>query len=355
MINNVYALVDKICDEFVKVSSKYLAEESDSSTKTKRIRQTVTKLKTHQFRDSVLIADKFLDNTFEQKLDDNPNLIGFNNGVYDHKNRYFRAGNPNDYISLSVGYDYEQYLQNDDIIREIKSFFSTVHPDINMQKYILTFIASCLEGINKDNRFTIWKGKNGSNGISSTFGLILYTFGDYFGVLRSTVLTKEYDLDSATPELAHAKGKRFVMIQELDYNAVIYTGLIKLLSGSDYIVARPLYGDRFIYRPQFKMVLACNKLPQLSSNDEGAFRRILVSPWESEFVNKPLSHQYQKDPQLMNKIKTWKSAFMWLLLNEYYPEYCEHGLRVPEKVIEETRNYRENCNPSWKFLTAHSC
>jgi hypothetical protein len=43
--------------------------------------------------------------------------------------------------------------------------------------------------------------------------LLKYTFGDYFGVLPTTILTrKKGSSSSATPELADKKGKRCLII-----------------------------------------------------------------------------------------------------------------------------------------------
>ena len=52
----------------------------------------------------------------EQKyniFDNNPFLLGFNNGVYDLMHGEFRSYKYNDYITLSTGYDYE-YIDVED-------------------------------------------------------------------------------------------------------------------------------------------------------------------------------------------------------------------------------------------------
>ena len=45
---------------------------------------------------------------FTKKLDSDNNLIGFNNGVYDLFNFEFRSGKPEDYITMTVSYDYQE-------------------------------------------------------------------------------------------------------------------------------------------------------------------------------------------------------------------------------------------------------
>ena len=45
----------------------------------------------------------FYDKTFIEKLNDQKNLIGFENGVYDLNTSTFRGGLPSDYVSLTTG------------------------------------------------------------------------------------------------------------------------------------------------------------------------------------------------------------------------------------------------------------
>ena len=48
----------------------------------------------------------FYDGDFMEKLDTNPYLLCFNNGVMDFKEKEFRDGRPDDYISLSTNINY---------------------------------------------------------------------------------------------------------------------------------------------------------------------------------------------------------------------------------------------------------
>lgn len=50
--------------------------------------------------------DKFGDDEFESKLDNNVNLVGFDNGILDIEQQVFREGKPEDYVSLTTGWDY---------------------------------------------------------------------------------------------------------------------------------------------------------------------------------------------------------------------------------------------------------
>ena len=367
VIDSGYTLANKLSDEvtneFAKLASQYFAESVQKQgiekdhlmAKAKDICKIVDRLKNQGFKASILIAcsHRFYDGKFEEKLDENPYLLGFKNGVYDLKNHCFRPGVPDDYMTMSVGYDYKEFNRKDPEVKEIEDYFKKVMREEDMRKYILMLISSYLAGTNKDQKFILWTG-SGSNAKSTSIDLISYTFGDYFGVLPVTILTKKRAAaGNATPELADKRGKRFLAIQEPEHDDTIYVGLMKELTGSDWVVARALYGDPFRYKPQFKLVLTCNKLPQIPSHDGGTWRRLRVSPWESEFVDgvPKLAHQFPKDPLLAEKLKQWPQAFIWLLLNVYYPDYDKNGLQEPKKVTQFTDKYKKDTDTYHEYLS----
>jgi len=193
-----------------------------------------------------------------------------------------------------------------------------------------------------------------SNGKSTTVDLVRNGFGNYFDVLPITVLTrKRGSAGNATPELANKRGKRCLVIQEPEHDDTIYVGFMKELTGGDYIMARALYGDPFVYKPQFKLLLTCNKLPQIPSNDGGTWRRLRVSPWESEFVDgePKFPNQFKKDNRLTIKMKLWSQAFMWLLIRVYYPKYIKSGISEPQKVKIFTDKYQKNSNVYHEYIS----
>ena len=131
---------------------------------------------------------------------------------------------------------------------------------------------------------------------------------------------------------------------------------MKLLTGNDRIMARPLYKEAFYFKPQFKMVLACNKLPYVHSTDGGTWRRIRVTPWECRFIDldekiEDPVHQFYKDMDIDDKMDKWKQAFMWLMLKEYYPVYRKNGgVPEPAKVKKFSDEYRKTSDVYFEFL-----
>ena len=199
----------------------------------------------------------------------------------------------------------------------------------------------------------------GMNGKGTLIDLLDNTFNGgtdgYFGTLPPTVLTqKRGSSSSATPELADKNGKRVITLQEPEGDDKINVGFLKNITGQDKIEARPLYGDPFQYTPQFKLLLACNHLPNIPSDDGGTWRRIRVIDFFIKFTSNPQNKNERKsDPKLREKIKNWNQGFMWLLINVYYKMYVDNeGLEKlePERVRLATNKYKADSNVFMEFF-----
>ena len=193
-----------------------------------------------------------------------------------------------------------------------------------------------------------------SNGKSICITLFEKAFGDYCCKFPITLLTqKRAASNAATSELARAKGKRFASLQEPSEGEHINCGLMKELSGGDKIMARSLFKEPIEFVPQFKMVLLCNHLPHVPSDDGGTWRRIRVVEFTSKFVDNPVEeNEYPIDYDLPNKLESWKSHFMAMLL-EYYKLYKVEGMTEPEEVMKCTNEYKRQNDHLAEFI--HTC
>ncbi len=92
----------------------------------------------------------------------------------------------------------------------------------------------------------------------------------------------------------------------------------------------------------------------IPSDDGGTWRRIRVIDFGIKFTDNPQNANERKsDPDLREKMKYWNQAFMWLLLNVYYPIYVENnGLDKlePENVKESTNKYKSDSNIIMEFF-----
>ena len=65
-------------------------------------------------------------------------------------------------------------------------------------------------------------------------------------------------------------------------------------------MARGLHKDPIEFKPQFKMVLTCNVLPDINASDRGTWRRVRAVEFKSVFTDQPDPNdefQFQIDEQ----------------------------------------------------------
>jgi len=351
----------ELADDYIKLGIAYgqkalhLNSDDEKKNMMNRSKMAYTiaqKLHKMSFKREVVseLLHLYYDRRFMEKLDENRYLIGFSNGIYDLKNGYFRNGRPEDYISMSTGCDYLRYSESDPSIRSVYDFFEQIQPEYVMREYLLIKLCSFLEGIQRDQKFEIWTG-TGANGKGRILKLVLDSFGDYACTIPITLLTKpRSDSNSCTPALAMTKGKRCCIFQEPENDDKIYVGHMKNLTGGDKMMARSLYSDPVEFYPQFKTILACNKLPDVPSADGGTWRRIRVVPFEMKFVDKPTeSFHKKKIDNIDDLITEWRSAFLSILI-EKYKSYAKNGIDEPPKVLLQTNEYQNSSDIYMEYI-----
>jgi P4 family phage/plasmid primase-like protien len=313
------------------------------------------KLKTTNFKDNVLreCGEMFYIEKFEERLDSNPALIGFENGVYDLDAMEFRDGRPEDYISFSTGNMYTPYDNSHPCVAGIRTYLAQVLTKPTIREYVMKLFSTFLHGAIKEQKFHIWTG-SGSNSKSKLVELYEKAFGDYCCKFPITLLTmKRAASNATTSELARAKGKRFASLQEPSEGEQINCGFMKELSGGDKIMARSLFKEPIEFVPQFKMLLLCNHLPVVPSDDGGTWRRIRVVEFTSRFVDNPVDeNEFPIDTELSNKLEQWKAHFMSMMI-EYYKLYKAEGITEPEEVTACTREYKRQNDHIADYI--HNC
>ena len=328
--------------------------------RSKALTEITYRLRDMTFKDKIMkeCIVMFYDPNFEQELDVNPDLIGFENGVYDLKEGQFRNGRPEDRISMSTGHDFIEYsdidveneYSDEPLVAEINDFMAQVFPTPSTRRYVWKMLASFIQGHNPEELFHIWNGIGG-NGKSKLLELFENAFGEYcFKIPVSFVTQKRGASNAATPEISRGKGRRLGSFQEPDEGVRMNMGIVKEISGGDKLYRRGLYKEGDEYKPQFKLVFLTNYLPKVPSNDEGTWRRLVVIMFNTKFVNDPTKpNERKKDPYISQKIVRWASTFMFML-TEWFKIYKREGLKIqPEEISKATSEYRKESDAYEQF------
>lgn len=296
------------------------------------------------------VKEFFYDDRFLEKLDTNQYLLCCKNGVYDFKEQVFRNGIPEDNLSISTNINYTPIdpVKDKKIVDEINEFMRQLFPDKDLCRYMWEHLASTVIGVTPNQTFNNYIGV-GQNGKSVLVNLMELVLGDYKGDVPLTLVTdKRAKAGSAQPEMLQLKGKRYVVMQEPSKGDTINEGMMKALtSGKDTLSARGLYMSETIpFMPQFKMVVTCNVLMKVNSNDHGTWRRIMAVPFESLFTDNPVEgdrekpYQYKIDRNIDEKFDLWKEIFLSMLIE--IARKTQGLVKSCDKVLEKSREYQQS-------------
>jgi len=324
-------------------------DKDSLESRIKSIKKVQEKLKTTSCKNNIYceMMSIFYDEEFNIKHDENRQLLCFTNGVFDFNQKIFRCGEPNDYVTLCTNIEYIEpdsvpYYQQHK--QEITEFMQKLMPYKEMNKYMWEHLASCIIGTQKQETFNVYLGQ-GSNGKSKLMDLMTNILGDYKGTMPITAITdRRVKAGCTNSELMQLKGKRYAVMNEPTKGMCLNDGVMKEMTGGDYITGRDLYSKSTSFKPQFKLVVCSNVLFKVLSDDEGTWRRIRICKFPSTFVDNDRLINYNqetkndeeeeeqnfifpKDLNLDQKLKDWAPVFMSMLI----------------EIIKETDGVVHNC------------
>ena len=339
-------------DEDNNEKRKNLNKELQEEVNT--INRLISKLEENTYKNGIMkeCQELFYDKYFLQKLDQDPELMHFSNGILDLRELRFREGKQSDYVSMTTGYEFKEFNDDDVEIMEAEDYLSKTFPDTSIKDYFVEYCSSLLKGGNFNKTFLVMTGV-GDNGKSVVVDVLYGVLGEYAKPLpTSLIFGKRTQSSGATPELASIVGIRFSALQESNKKDNVNIGILKELTGNDTIYARGLNRDPIAFKPQLKISLICNKLPQISADDQATWNRLRVLPFESCFPEdenkipddpdeQKNMKMFRRDPDIDNKIKRLKSAFAWIFFQKFIHVVKNGKMQDPAKVLDATGKYRE--------------
>jgi phage/plasmid-associated DNA primase len=294
----------------------------------------------------------------EEKIDNNVNLISFNNVVFDFKLMKFRKIKRDDFIFYNVGYNKPE--ENKKIQERIQEIIYDMFDDNEEYKFLLDTLSLTLIG-NINTKFYIWNGRGG-NGKGLINALLMTALGEYYYQTSNTFLTSEHEGEKPNPNLYNLKGRRLAMISEpsgikgkLKFNQ----SFIKLItSNNDKINARKLRENPITYTPLFTPFLQCNEIPELNNVGEAEIRRFNIINFKFIYKKEPkLKNEKKAQPEYSDLFKkeSYGGQFLLMLINNLIelqkintswvdnkPKSIE--LTEPKSVIDNTKEYLSNCD-----------
>ncbi|MEM7500360.1 MAG: phage/plasmid primase, P4 family [Pseudomonadota bacterium] len=202
--------------------------------------------------------------------------------------------------------------------------------DAALAAYLQRLCGYCLTGDTSEQMLAFFHG-HGANGKSvflQTLGAVL---GDYAAnaTLETFVQTRG---SRHLTELAGLRAARVVIVPETEMGAAWAEARIKLVTGGEKIRANFMRRDHFEFAPQFKLLVAGNHRPQLTSVGEAMRRRLHLIPFS---VTIPPE---RRDLDLARKLREERDGILgWML--EGCAAWRRIGLAPPPSMADAAADY----------------
>ena len=310
---------------------------------------------------------------FDEIFDTNTSLIGFNNGVYDLKRKYFRVGYPGDYIFKSTRYSYVEYSHDHKKVKELLELLKPVKNEKELQDFF-EYAESCLTG--RKRSIDVWHGKLGKSCLakllSSSLGEYAYVGNNIFGNEKEFKLGHIENL---------TKGCRLIISEN---NQDIRLNYLKnFTTGSYYMqslieINNLLKPSRQLKQYMSKMGASDEEIDKLSKKRDNKYYenifadnpygKSIYNPAGKYLINRdlygsytlfPTSHnvlmidfkpdydtesfnrtefklEFEVDPNICDEIYMYKQVFMWMILNMHKKD---HDVNAICKIMNDIKLY----------------
>ena len=299
-----------------------------------------------------------LDSELHNVMDADPFLLGFNNGIFDLKDLVFRPGQPEDMVSMSVGYDFPDMVDVD-TEAEVMDFIEKIYPVEEERALMQRYAGYCLLGKHNEKVMMLLSDRrSGFNAKSAMVKLMATAMGEYAVKADPNLIYRNERVRSVNDHqagfLAYRK-KRLIFVEETDPLKFLDEELLKDMNGgqTSFTVRQMWREDVITFDWISKIIIAFNegKMPGFNIADTALVARMLTVPHRSRFYmdhvpNKPYS--YKADSNIKDNYPRWAPYFLrWALegLREYYrlrftnlPEGClefKNSLIAEQDVVSQ--------------------
>lgn len=273
-----------------------------------------------------------------------PNRLAVQNGVLSFQEGALKFLPPDSTLAMRAGrlgpFDPIPYiplasLQEDDQMKPLMDFLTSLFPERDVLEYALCAVASCLDGVRRVPNLFLCHGP-GSSGKSAFQTLVSLTLGDYATTLSPETLCKRTTAEQFHKLVAH---RRWIAVGEPDLSASLNAGSVDLLLKS---------------LPAHVFLFTCD-LPGLKA-DDALWSHVRVLPFETTFSTDPelvaAGSAQAADLHLQSKLPLWRKLFLSLLVDRFAAATRE-ARAEPAKVLHTTLHYRMRYDPIKQFV--HDC
>lgn len=285
------------------------------------------------------------------EIDSNHLLLGCANGVVNLETGKFRPGRPEDWILKASPHPWVDL--NHPCERFEKAVASCMADDDQMAEFLQRLFGMSISGKVVEKKFPVFIGPHGDNGKTTIMEAVSYAVGPLGGPVSSDMLVSGYKPSSSgiDPSMMALKGLRIAYASETEDNAKVSAVRVKVMTGKDTLTARSPYDKRQTdFEPTHTLFLLSNFKLRADTEDAAFWNRIIYIPFNIKFVMNPeAENERQADPYLDDALREEASGILaWLVRG--YLKWRSVGLKIPQKVIDESKRTRDELDYFGSFI-----
>ena len=299
-----------------------------------------------------LFLDKLALRVDQINFDQRPELIAFNNMVYDFSDNKFKPQTKEMYLSQNTEFDWVDPTDSEmnDVHKMInKIFYNNKDSEITYMSALKNALTGWCPEV-----FVILQGdgRQGKGVMNELLRLILNEKGRYGYSFKGTVKTLYQSLgDGANPNVAGIGNKRFVVFSEPNDGQTLCVATIKELTGGGQICARDIYSSDTQKNLNGIVVLETNK--KLLLDEDGTDKACITERFINIQLKSVFKDEFTQDNyetcefMLDEELKTpkWQASHRCAFF-KYIVDYKDPENKIPStgqrvyvtpKIKEETK------------------
>ena len=314
------------------------------------------------------LAEFVKDNEFESKLDNNPYMIAFQNGIYDIKTKEFKTKiYPSYYLSKTLEFDYNENINQENIDYIHNEITKICNMNKNCKDYYLSILAYALCGDpSKYEDIYCLIGQSASNGKSKLIEALMEILPIYVG--KSNVKVFESTFDKKHKFMMDFTKYRLLYLNEFDEKKQIDSQMFKEIADGDKISNEVMFGTTENLKMKAKPFITSNYTPKFDKQDKGVERRYRHLQFNSVFGDEEdiENLKFKKNRNFKEDIVNCKTELIHILLTYANNVYINGMPDYPKEYEEEKKSilgmnnefgdwFEEACNSKQIIINKKEC
>ena len=221
----------------------------------------------------------------------NPYLVNVRNGLLDIRNMSFKKHTPSYLSTVQLNVEYNPQVD----CPQFKKFLNEVL-DCKLIPLVQEIVGYLLTTNTASQKAFVFWGP-ARTGKSTLLWVVEYLLLGKKNV--SNIPWQEIGDKFKTAELL---GKLANVFSDLPSKSIDDTGIFKVVTGEDYLMAEKKNKNPFKFKPFARLVFSCNELPRnYVDRTEGFYRRLIIVPFnrqiEKNKIDKALKYKFQREKE----------------------------------------------------------